>query len=176
MAITEEYKAFVAELFESLGPIRIRSMFGGAGVYAGDLFFALIADERIYLKVDDENRPEFEAEGLEPFTYETAKGVHGVMSYYEMPDAAYDDGEEAAGWARKALDAALRAARKKPKKKKPAKKAGKKRSAAIALNTEKSGATAAAAIKTPTAKRIAKSKKSVSRQPTTKSQKRKRAK
>ena len=45
MAISAEYKAFVAEQLEPLGPVRIRNMFGGAGVYCDDLMFGLIAGE-----------------------------------------------------------------------------------------------------------------------------------
>ena len=39
-------------------------MFGGVGIYAGELFFALIADDTLYLKADDQTRSEFERRGL----------------------------------------------------------------------------------------------------------------
>ena len=81
-------------------------MFGGAGIYAGDTMFALIADGTIYLKAGDNNIAAFEREGLEPFTYITGKGKRGVMSYRRMPDRLYDDPEELAVWARAALAAA----------------------------------------------------------------------
>jgi len=122
MAVSEEYKAFVVDLFSGLGPVRIRAMFGGAGIYAdlpdGPLMFGLIADETVYLKTDDQNRSLFEAEGCEPFVYEAPGGKRGVMSYHRLPEALYDDPEELIHWARGALDCAIR--NKKPKRKKKA--------------------------------------------------------
>lgn len=152
MAVSEEFKEFTAELFGALGPIRIKNMFGGAGVYAGELFFAIIADEKLYMKVDDENRAKFEAEGLSPFVYDPSKGERGTMSYYELPDAAYDDPDEACEWARSALDAALRAARKKRPKKKAAK-------ISAAKTKTKAAPQKAAAKKTPAANPPAKRKR-----------------
>ncbi len=126
MAVSEDYKAFVADLFEPVGPVRIRAMFGGAGIYAdlaeGPVMFGLIAFETVYLKVDDGNRADFEAAGMEPFVYESPAGKKGVMSYYQLPDDLYDDPAELKIWAQKALDAALRtgtASKKRKKKKAP---------------------------------------------------------
>ena len=119
MAVSAEYKAFVAELFEGLGPVKIRSMFGGAGIFAcleqGDLMFGLIANESVYLKVSDANKPDYEAEGLGPFVY-GGKDKPMAMSYYEMPERLYDDPDELKEWAQRALDVAIKA--KTPKKKK----------------------------------------------------------
>lgn len=107
---------YLAERLEPLGAVTWRRMFGGAGVYSDGLFFAIVADDQLYLKVDDQTRAAFEAEGLEPFTYETAKGVKGVMSYHAAPDGALDDDETLLEWSQMALGAALRATRKKAKK------------------------------------------------------------
>ena len=49
------------------GPVTIRPMFGGAGVYHDGLMFALVDDEVLYFKVDETSRPAFEAENLPPF-------------------------------------------------------------------------------------------------------------
>ena len=70
MAVSAEYKAFVREQLEALGPVRIRAMFGGAGVYLDDFMFGLIAAETLYFKVDDQNRSPFEEEGQAPFMYQ----------------------------------------------------------------------------------------------------------
>ena len=68
MSVSQSYRTFVLDqLGRSAERIRIRSMFGGAGVYSGDYFFALIADDVLYLKVDDTNRPDFEERGMGPF-------------------------------------------------------------------------------------------------------------
>lgn len=111
MAVSEEYKVFVIEMLEGLGPVTIRRMFGGGGVYADDLMFGLIADETLYFKVDDGNRAAFEAEGMAAFK---TPGRQIAMSYYEVPPRLYDEPEELVVWAREALSAAMR--NRKPKK------------------------------------------------------------
>jgi DNA transformation protein and related proteins len=98
----------IRELFSVFGPVTVRRMFGGAGVYADGNMFALVARGVIYLKADEQNAPAFERERLEPFTYETKDGRRGVMSYRRMPDRLYDDPDELAIWARAALAAAGR--------------------------------------------------------------------
>jgi DNA transformation protein and related proteins len=105
----------ISELFIAFGPVVVRRMFGGAGVYADGTMFALVHDGVIYLKADAHNSPAFEREKLPPFTYRTKEGKRGVMSYRRMPDRLYDDPDELATWAREALAAARRGrGRKKP--------------------------------------------------------------
>jgi len=55
-------------------------MFGGFGTFLDGLMFSLIADNDLYLKVDAENRPDYEAAGSYPFTYE-GKSKPDWMSY-----------------------------------------------------------------------------------------------
>src|SRR5262245_55556188 len=110
----------IVELFSAFGPVTVRRMFGGAGVYADGTMFALIADGTIYLKAAENNAAMFDREGLAPFTYARGKGEGIVMSYRRMPDRLYDDPEELAIWARAALAAAHQP---KPRKKPVAKKA-----------------------------------------------------
>jgi DNA transformation protein and related proteins len=98
----------IQELFSVFGPVSVRRMFGGAGIYADGTMFGLIASGVIYLKADEQNAPAFEREDLPPFTYETKDGKRGVMSYRRMPERLYDDPEELATWARDALAAARR--------------------------------------------------------------------
>jgi DNA transformation protein len=78
--------------------------------------FGLVADERVYLKVSDANRADFEAEGAGPFVWVTPDGKEMMMSYFELPDRLYDDPEELKVWAMKALDVALGVAAKKTAK------------------------------------------------------------
>src|SRR5207244_5196144 len=99
----------IRELFAEFGPIDVRRMFGGAGVFVGDRMIALVSREVIYLKADAETIPEFEQEGLTPFSYATKNGEHKLTSYWRMPDRLYDDPDELARWARAAHDVALRA-------------------------------------------------------------------
>lgn len=117
MGLGADYSAFVRDLFAPVGPISIKRMFGGAGVFTQGVMFALIADEQIYLKVDEENEAIFLEAGCEAFTYTTKKGVKGVMSFRLMPDECYDDPDLLEGWATTAIEAAFRNDAKKPKSK-----------------------------------------------------------
>ena len=72
------------------------------------MMFALIAEDQLYLKVDDGNRAAYEAAGLEPFTY-SGKGAPVRMSYHAAPGEGFDDPEVLCAWAREAYAAALRA-------------------------------------------------------------------
>ncbi len=114
MAVSAEYKSFISEMLEGLGPIRIRNMFGGAGVYLDDLMFGLILSENLFFKVDERNRADYVDEGQRPVSYEMASGKIVEMSYYEVPERLYDEPDELVVWARKALDAALKARAAKP--------------------------------------------------------------
>lgn len=98
---------FIRDLFSSFRPVTVRRMFGGAGVYADSVMFALIADDVIYLKSGESNEADFTAEDLPPFTYQTGNGKRAIMSYRRMPDRLYDDPDELAQWASRALAAAL---------------------------------------------------------------------
>ncbi len=105
----------IRELFGAFGPITVRRMFGGAGIFADGLCIAIVADGVIYLKADAQTVPGFEAEGLQPFSYQAGSGKRAVMSYWRMPDRLYDDPDELVGWARDALAAGRRAAARKSK-------------------------------------------------------------
>jgi DNA transformation protein len=95
--------------FQELGPVRIRRMFGGQGIYAGERMFALEAGGEVYLKVDNASRDAFEAAGSRPFVHE-AKGKTMTINYWLMPGEGLDDPSEAARWGRLAVEAAARAA------------------------------------------------------------------
>jgi DNA transformation protein len=82
-------------------------MFGGVGIYGSDLFFALMDDDLLYFKVDDSNRPDFEAAGMGPFR---PGGEHGeVMQYYQVPEDVLEEVEALREWVAKALAVAGRA-------------------------------------------------------------------
>ncbi len=91
-------------------------MFGGVGIYAQGLFFALIAEDRLYFKVDDATRPEFEQRGMEPFR---PFGEDSAMGYYEVPADVVEDVNQLEIWMKTAIDVAARAKRGKPKRSKP---------------------------------------------------------
>jgi DNA transformation protein len=74
VAVSAEFRDHVTDLFASFGKVKIKLMFGGAGIYFNEQMFGLIADERIYLKASDETRPSFEREGSKPFVFESKRG------------------------------------------------------------------------------------------------------
>ncbi len=113
---------FIRELFAGFRPVTVRRMFGGAGIYADDVMFALIADEVIYLKTGESNEADFVTEDLPPFTYQAGNGKRAIMSYRRMPDRLYDDPDELALWATRALHVALNKAGPREKKSEPASK------------------------------------------------------
>ena len=107
---------YVEDLFGKLGRIRIRKMFGGAGVYAGEDMFALLDGDQIYIKADDSLRADLEAEGGRPFEWTNpSTGQTLQMSYLSMPVNALDDPEEATDWGQKALTVAIESRRAKVK-------------------------------------------------------------
>jgi DNA transformation protein and related proteins len=105
---------FLLEQLAPLGLVALRRMFGGRGVFCDGLMFGIVADDMLFLKVDAVNRPTFEAEGLEPLTYE-AKGRTIVLPYWQIPERLLDEPDEMLVWAREALAAARRGAASKPK-------------------------------------------------------------
>jgi DNA transformation protein len=111
-----EFVEYLEEMLQPLGEIRVKAMFGGWGFYADERFFAIVADEGFYVKVDDVSREEFESRGLKPFRYEM-RGTKATMDYYEPPAEAMDDREMLCEWARKGLEAAGRAGKTTRKKK-----------------------------------------------------------
>ncbi len=116
MPVTPTFRAFVLEQLRRAAPaIRDRSMFGGVGVYSGDAFFALVDDDAVYFKVDDTNRPDFEARGMGPFRPFGPGGE--AMQYYEVPADLLEDTDTLARWTEAAIAVALRARTRKPKPK-----------------------------------------------------------
>jgi len=104
MAVTDSFVTFVLEQLDPLGPIVSKRMFGGVGLYAGDLFFALIAGDVLYLKADESTRDAREKAGARPFQPfpDRPKGK-GRMQYYSVPAAILEDAEALLAWAKAAV-------------------------------------------------------------------------
>jgi DNA transformation protein len=113
VAVSPDYLQFILEQLQPLGGVTHSRMFGGVGLRRHELFFGLIAEDGLYLKVDAVNRPDFEAAGCEPFR---PFGGDKPMSYWSAPLEALEDPDLLADWARKALGAAARAKAPKPRK------------------------------------------------------------
>jgi DNA transformation protein len=118
--------AFLHDLFAAMAPVQIRRMFGGAGVYRDGVMFALVAEGVVYLKIDEGLKKDLEAAGSQPFVWVPDSGPKAgktvTMSYWRLPEDAWDDPEIAASWGRRALSVALQAAKAKPKAKTAPKK------------------------------------------------------
>jgi DNA transformation protein len=113
MSVSQRYREFVLEQLGRVAPVTGKSMFGGVGIYAQGLFFALIADDRLYFKVDDATRPDFEQRGMEPFR---PFGEDRAMGYYEVPADVVEDLAQLEPWMKQALKVASAA---KGRKRKP---------------------------------------------------------
>ena len=113
----KEFAAYIVDLMQSLGLVCARAMFGGYGIFHDGLMFGIIADNVLYLKVDQETESDFKDKGLEQFRYHK-QGKELKMSYYQAPEEALDNAEEMHQWAAKAYRTALRAASKQQKKRK----------------------------------------------------------
>lgn len=112
MKNSSQFVNMLADNLQPMGEVRQRSMFGGHGLFMDGMMFALIADDVLYFKVDDHNRPAYDDAGLPPFTYTSERGT-ATMSYYRAPEACLDDPDELLDWALPAMEAARRARSKK---------------------------------------------------------------
>ncbi|MDQ0453781.1 TfoX/Sxy family protein [Rhizobium paknamense] len=106
----------IQEIFAALGPVSIRRMFGGKGIYCDRVILALYLFDEIMLKADAESAPEFSAHGARQWVYQRPGGKPVAMPYWSVPDAAFDDPDEMAKWVRLAYEAGRRAAVKAPAK------------------------------------------------------------
>jgi len=103
---------FIRDLFAPFGPVTVRRMFSGAGIFCDGLMFGLVVRDVIYLKVDETNIADFECEGSAAFTYTRGKNqgrpTQHALPYWRLPERLYDDPDELADWARRAFAAAER--------------------------------------------------------------------
>jgi DNA transformation protein len=102
----------IEELFEGLGTVSIRRMFGGKGIYHRGLIIAVYLHDELMLKADAQSGPDFAAAGARQWSYEGKKGKPVLMPYWTVPEEALDDPDAMVKWARLAYEAALRASAK----------------------------------------------------------------
>jgi DNA transformation protein len=118
MGSNADFLEFLKDQLGGLGHITSRRMFSGAGLYCDGVIFALILRDTLYFKVNDGNRATYEAEGLQPFSYEARGRRVEVGAYWHVPERLLDDADEMVAWARAALAAGRRAElRKRPRAK-----------------------------------------------------------
>ena len=107
------YNAYVVDQLAGLGPVQVRKMFGGAGLYLDGLMFGLVDDARLYFRAQPSSTAAYEARGMKPF--EPWAG-HVMKGYWEVPADVLEDVETAVAWAQRAVADAR--AMKKPARKK----------------------------------------------------------
>jgi DNA transformation protein and related proteins len=113
MPVTDSFRDFVIEqLQQCTRDIRAKRMFGAVGIYAAEYFFAVIDNDRLYFKVDDQTRPKFEAEGMEPARIVADDGKVTTLGYYEVPLGVLEAPDDLKHWVRDAVEVARRARRK----------------------------------------------------------------
>lgn len=100
-----DFVSHILDLLAGWGGVSARRMFSGYGLFRSGIMFALIADDRLYFKVDARNRGDFEAAGTGPFVY-SRKSEAVALSYWEAPAELFDDPDEMADWARRAFEVA----------------------------------------------------------------------
>ena len=114
MAVSPRFAEFVVQQLAACGPIATRRMFGGMGIYSGDVFFAIIDDDVVYLKVDDTTRGDFERAGCRPFR--PYGDERTSIQYYDVPVGVLEDADELSAWGRKAIAVAIAAKARKKKR------------------------------------------------------------
>lgn len=95
----------LAEFFSSYGPVSVKRMFSGFGVYAQDVCFAVFLRGELFLKADPSSVSRFEAEGSTPFSYSQTRSGKTILvnSWWRLPARLYDEPDELADWTRAAV-------------------------------------------------------------------------
>ncbi len=96
----DSFKEFVLDQLAGIGSVTCRAMFGGFGLYHGEIFFGILHKGRLYFKTNDQTRPAYEEYGMQPFR-PSAKQT--LKNYYEIPPDILEDGDELVRWAGKCL-------------------------------------------------------------------------
>jgi DNA transformation protein len=78
-------------------------MFSGFGIYAGDIFFALIAEDALYFKTNEQTRRRYKEAGSDCFR---PSKTQVLKSYYEVPADILEDRESLLEWASEAIEVA----------------------------------------------------------------------
>ena len=126
MVASETFADFLREQFAPLGGVSLRRMFGKTGVFCDGVMLAMVSENTLYFRVDDQNRATFkEAEAFPPLNY-AKKGQTIDLAFWRAPERLFDEPDELMAWARAALAAAHRVAavreRAAPKRKLPKRK------------------------------------------------------
>jgi DNA transformation protein len=114
MRVTAGFRAFVTDQLSSLPGVHSRSMFGGVGLYADEVFFGIVAADVLYFKVDETNRGDYDRAGMSAFRPYADRAM--IMPYYQVPVAVIEDADQLVRWAKRAVTVAKSAKKTKARK------------------------------------------------------------
>jgi DNA transformation protein and related proteins len=106
MSASKEFVSHVRELLSSIGELSDGKFFGGHALKHRGRQFAMIMGNTLYLRVDDETRPDYIAKGSTPFSYSTKVRRVEVRTYFAAPDELLESKDVLLAWTRKAMQAA----------------------------------------------------------------------
>lgn len=108
-----EFSAFILDQLSLFAPIGVRRMFGADCLFKKGMMFAIIDDDILYVRADDESRPLFLEADCDRFYYWTRRaGIKKqvALSYYQVPSSALDDSDTLRDWVGLGIQSAQRAA------------------------------------------------------------------
>ena len=111
----DSFNEFVLDQLNAVPDVRMRAMFGAHGLYAGEHFFGILDEGRLFLKTDAQSQADYVARGMNPIAYEL-KGRVVTMNFYEVPPDVLENAAELTGWARRAVQIAASSRKQKKKK------------------------------------------------------------
>lgn len=103
-----DFVDYAVELMAGWSAVSVRKMFGGYGLYREGLMFALIVDDELFFKTDEDNMAQFERAGSHPFVY-VRQSRNVRLSYWSAPAGGLEYPSEMSEWCQSAYGAALRA-------------------------------------------------------------------
>jgi DNA transformation protein len=99
----DQFVDFLLDQLDAIDDVRAQRMFGGFGLYSGDVFFGIVHKDTLYFKVDDRNRNDYQNAGMGPFKPYGDRPM--TMQYYQVPVAVVEDADDLCLWARRAIEA-----------------------------------------------------------------------
>ena len=96
---SDEFAAFVLDQLRGLDGVAARPMFGGFGLYGRAAMFGIVHRSRLYFRVGDASRPDYEARGAKPFR---PYAGYVMRAYYEVPPDILENAPALVAWARAA--------------------------------------------------------------------------
>jgi len=101
MTVSNDFLGFIIDQLSAWGDVTSRRMFGGAGLFRDGMMFGLVADNIVYLKVDETNKEKYLAAGSSPL--KPFPGRPTILSYFEIPPEILEDAEELIEWVEESL-------------------------------------------------------------------------